>query len=293
MKLTGGESTSREAAAGHDARVLSIERLTAALVECWGPGTCDASDLPRWRADRPARGQCGPTALVVHDLLGGDLMRGEVWVADGRVGYHWWNRLPDGTEVDLTADQFDHTETVRSSGPVVRPDGPPRRCRGQYALLRHRVLARLDGAPPSIVDPTPIEISLVALLDRDRAVLLQLRDTTRAADPGHWGLPGGHVEPGEDGEAAARRELAEETGLTPDGGLTPVWDETWPDLTGAADHVRFRAYFGEALAATRTDIVLGEGLAARFVPAPQLVDYDLSPSTAEVLWRLNGPTSGR
>jgi 8-oxo-dGTP pyrophosphatase MutT (NUDIX family) len=139
----------------------------------------------------------------------------------------------------------------------------------------------------------PIEISLVALLDRDGAVLLQLRDNTRAADPGHWGLPGGHVEPGEDGEAAARRELAEETGLTPDGELTLVWDETWPDLTGAADHVRFRAYFGEALAATRADVVLGEGRAARFVPAPQLVDYDLSPSTAEVLWRLNGPASGR
>jgi 8-oxo-dGTP diphosphatase len=30
---------------------------------------------------------------------------------------------------------------------------------------------------------------------------------------GSWSLPGGHVEPGEDGETAVRREVAEETGL--------------------------------------------------------------------------------
>jgi hypothetical protein len=43
---------------------------------------------------------------VVHDRLGGELVRGEVHVDGERVDFHWWNRLPDGSEVDLTREQF-------------------------------------------------------------------------------------------------------------------------------------------------------------------------------------------
>ncbi len=50
------------------------------------------------------------------------------------------------------------------------------------------------------------------VLLRGEDVLLVERATGAAA--GRWSLPGGHLEPGETAEAAARRELAEETGLT-------------------------------------------------------------------------------
>lgn len=59
----------------------------------------------------------------------------------------------------------------------------------------------------------------VALVDRNGWILLQERDEHPVIDPERWGFPGGGVEPGEDAEQAAYRELAEETGVSLDGGL--------------------------------------------------------------------------
>lgn len=41
-------------------------------------------------------------------------------------------------------------------------------------------------------------------------------------DDGAWSIPKGEIDPGEDALAAARRELAEETGLTVDGAFLPL-----------------------------------------------------------------------
>jgi 8-oxo-dGTP pyrophosphatase MutT (NUDIX family) len=52
----------------------------------------------------------------------------------------------------------------------------------------------------------------VVLLRDDGAALLQWRDDKPTIqDPGIWVFPGGHAEPGEEPEAAARREFREET----------------------------------------------------------------------------------
>jgi 8-oxo-dGTP pyrophosphatase MutT (NUDIX family) len=56
-----------------------------------------------------------------------------------------------------------------------------------------------------------IEGASVIVLRRG-AVLMVLRG--RGLMEGHWSFPGGRVEAGEDAEAAARRELFEETALT-------------------------------------------------------------------------------
>ena len=53
----------------------------------------------------------------------------------------------------------------------------------------------------------------VVLLNELNAALLQLRDTKPGLNAaGMWVFPGGHCEPGESAEAAARREFEEETG---------------------------------------------------------------------------------
>jgi hypothetical protein len=118
----------------------TLAEVEHAMRAGWGADTCDPADVADWRPDNPTRGQCGVTALVLHDLFGGDLMFGEVRVAGERTGVHYWNRFGGGLEIDLTREQFGPEEVVSGQRVVVRPDGPPKRCRAQYELLRERVL---------------------------------------------------------------------------------------------------------------------------------------------------------
>ena len=123
--------------------------IEEAVRGAWGADTCSPDDAERepWREDNPAWGQCDVTALVVNDLLGGDLVCGEAYTADGaRRGYHWWNRLPSGLEVDLTYDQFRRGETVAEGRTVTRPAGRPPRRAEEYETLRGRVDARLGAS---------------------------------------------------------------------------------------------------------------------------------------------------
>jgi hypothetical protein len=121
----------------------SIEELQPILRSAWGRDTCDPAARAEWPADNPARAQCGVTALVVQDLLGGDLVLAEVQVDGVKVGNHYWNRLPGDLDVDFTAGQFRPDEVVVGGVVQVRPPDAPRRCREEYELLRERVFSAL------------------------------------------------------------------------------------------------------------------------------------------------------
>ncbi len=125
------------------ASMWTLTDVERAFRASWGADTCDPSDRPDWHPGNPARGQCGPTALVLHDLFGGELVLGEVRVAGERTGVHWWNRFGTGLEVDLTREQFRPHEEVVGARVLARPPGSPKRCREEYELLRDRVLARV------------------------------------------------------------------------------------------------------------------------------------------------------
>ncbi|MRJ76611.1 hypothetical protein GEV29_08695 [Aeromicrobium sp. SMF47] len=121
---------------------MELRHVAAALRESWGPDTCSPEDTRSWSRDNPARGQCATTAVVLHDHFGGCLVRGEVFVNGEHVDHHWWNRLPDGSQIDLTREQFGQHESVIGGVAVERPTGPTR-LDAQYELLSSRVSACL------------------------------------------------------------------------------------------------------------------------------------------------------
>lgn len=121
--------------------------LETAVRAAWALDTCDPVDADDWSAANPSRGQCGATALTIHDLLGGELLIAEVIRSDGsRQGVHYWNLLPDGTELDLTREQFADDEVIQQPRILRRPAGLPNRCAEQYLTMRYRVFDALGIA---------------------------------------------------------------------------------------------------------------------------------------------------
>jgi hypothetical protein len=126
---------------------IALEDLEAAVRAAWALDTCDPVDAGDWSADSRSRGQCGSTALTINDLLGGELLIAEVIRTDGsRQGVHYWNLLPDGTELDLTREQFADHEVIQQPRRLRRPAGLPNRCAEQYLTMRHRVFDALGIA---------------------------------------------------------------------------------------------------------------------------------------------------
>lgn len=80
---------------------FDINRVKAALENSWSSGSSS-----KWTAKNPALGQCGVTALVVQDCLGGEIIKTRI--AKPEVGeiLHFYN-LIDNKPVDFTISQFD------------------------------------------------------------------------------------------------------------------------------------------------------------------------------------------
>ena len=117
--------------------------ITEALIRnAWCKETASPECQADWSKDNPAWGQSTVTALAVSCILGGDLLR---TVVEGH-GSHYYNRLSDGTEIDLTCDQFSK-QTLILPGEVVDRDKvlfSPRavtaRTKDRYEIFLKRLL---------------------------------------------------------------------------------------------------------------------------------------------------------
>src|SRR5262245_59251869 len=124
-------------------QAATLHELETAIREAWSRETSDDPD--EWSEANRARGQCAVTALLVRELLGGDILVANVLRDGVRVDRHAWNRLPSGLVLDLTRGQFEsgeHFGEPRLEEPLLTHRHPER-----FVTLRERVRSRLglDG----------------------------------------------------------------------------------------------------------------------------------------------------
>jgi 8-oxo-dGTP pyrophosphatase MutT (NUDIX family) len=139
-------------------------------------------------------------------------------------------------------------------------------------------LPRIIGSPAYVGRfgrREPRRFGCVMLVDDAGSVLLQERDEHAPIDPDRWGLAGGHLDPGEDPEAGAYRELEEETEVR----LAPGSLQKFAELEvfhpnyGSVDQIHV---YVAPTGLTDADIECHEGRQIVFVPPDRARDLDLT-----------------
>lgn len=90
------------------ASVIDSE-LQDAIRSSWSAATSASDNV--WAPENPAAGHCDVTSLLIREEIGGDLKMAQVFRNGELSEHHFWNVLPDGSEIDLTSSQFDGSET--------------------------------------------------------------------------------------------------------------------------------------------------------------------------------------
>lgn len=114
--------------------------ISAILTRVWCAETASPESAAAWSSKNPAWGQSAVTALVIHEMFGGWIMRAEV----ENHGSHYYNVLPDGNVCDLTKGQFPYGTVIPKGEEVPRERllcgerARAARTQERYALLLSR-----------------------------------------------------------------------------------------------------------------------------------------------------------
>jgi ADP-ribose pyrophosphatase YjhB (NUDIX family) len=131
----------------------------------------------------------------------------------------------------------------------------------------------------------PGDAAVALILLDDSRYLMQLRDQKPGIFyPGHWGLFGGGIEPGEAAEDGLRRELYEELGLEAES--VSYFTRFSFDFSTLGSRPVERYYYEVKVAAPKLQtMILGEGAAMRsFTGQEILAKANVTPYDAFAIW---------
>lgn len=77
---------------------LLQKQIEEALLNSWSERTSSI-----YSPENPYYGQCSPTAIVIYEIFGGEILRTPGWPTTN--GLHFYNRI-NGKRFDFTAKQF-------------------------------------------------------------------------------------------------------------------------------------------------------------------------------------------
>lgn len=131
---------------------MNIQTIQEHLRSAW---TAQTTANEVFVPENPSAGQCAVSALLLQELLGGDLLWAEVQTPQGEGISHYWNRI-DGVEYDLTREQFPEGSVIPGGAPKKGDFSSTRervlsfeKTRTRYAILRHRFFAAHAAAQAS------------------------------------------------------------------------------------------------------------------------------------------------
>jgi deoxycytidylate deaminase len=129
-----------------------MKELTIAEFKKILPTICDretAMDAKLWTRKNPLWSHCAVVSLVAQNFFGGELRRASLLEVPEfkRMGSHYWNKLPDGSDEDFTRPQFGanypsglQAETRERSYLLSHPETVKR-----YKLLAFRLAQALNS----------------------------------------------------------------------------------------------------------------------------------------------------
>lgn len=130
---------------------IDLKNLRELFLKGWSKETCYPKSKDSWTPENPTFGQCAVTALLINDLFGGEIVSNTKY-------HHYFNILEDGTEIDLTREQWADV-VIEGHEPSTRDyilfsdRGREVQTLERYQLLRKKIekeMLHIDYAPETL-----------------------------------------------------------------------------------------------------------------------------------------------